>query len=715
LILSAEAANRQVEAAYVVLAHGKKEEVDWGAYRLHAVPSFDHEGEKFFLEKESPQLLHDDGLPDAFNDMAETRLLISNTLRREVFQDQADFWSFRLVVPEKVSYKHLRHVDGQPRSTLFDLHLTRGDRVVSVVRHALCLRPHAAEVRFIHLTDLHVAARNDMWGQEVNQLVHSAPGAAPLQFINFNDRLRRFVKYANEQADKGEVDFVLMLGDLVDFVQPGFGEPDPDANNWHAVRDILLGTPSSGGATEPGLRVPIFTTTGNHDWRPFPYPPEVSAGLFGLTKKQAEKLDYLYSDTSNVIGEKIQSVYSKLVAEGSPILARSWWHSIVGPGLRRLQVALEHLTTRIATFEGKLLKKIIPILLAMFLGEGERVEHHLLSLRDPLWSSMTDSQIKFTLTLVLILSLLGYLFWNFRVRDWMGDFLRHKIESLIAIESSVEGLRDYLLNFNPYFNYAFRLGKCYFLVLETGHDCLTAQSFWDNGGKKVNRVTVSDNIIGGSPDTMGFFPANPHFHYSQITWLETALKRIAKENDEQRVGQARRCRIFVGVHAPPANLSPYDRRRADRGLSRSTTGALLLPKRPWLLGGYDVCYGSINHYLSEFYYLCLGYTQSDQSESSGPGIDAVFAGHAHWCVEFKLRGRPEGKTGGPWKPRVYYGKFSQEVEKDPNPPDAWWGPLLLQTAACGPPSLTDSHTPYFRLVTVDRNLGVTTLAQRQLS
>ena len=54
----------------------------------------------------------------------------------------------------------------------------------------------------------------------------------------------------------------------------------------------------------------------------------------------------------------------------------------------------------------------------------------------------------------------------------------------------------------PYFHYAFRLENCYFLVPDTGHDCLTAQSFWDDGGKKVYRIRVRDNILGGSPDTM---------------------------------------------------------------------------------------------------------------------------------------------------------------------------------------------------------------------
>jgi hypothetical protein len=120
----------------------------------------------------------------------------------------------------------------------------------------------------------------------------------------------------------------------------------------------------------------------------------------------------------------------------------------------------------------------------------------------------------------------------------------------------------------------------------------------------------------------------------------------------------------------------------------------------------------VNHYLSEFYYLCLGYREGQTHTFTGPGIDAVFAGHAHWSIEFKLQ-KP-ANTAPMWKPEVLYGRFSDAVVKSPEPPDHWWGPLLLQTGACGPPSKTDSNPPNFRYITIDASLGVSNLAPRTL-
>src|SRR5688572_25923552 len=77
---------------------------------------------------------------------------------------------------------------------------------------------------------------------------------------------------------------------------------------------------------------------------------------------------------------------------------------------------------------------------------------------------------------------------TFVVPGWIYERLRKSIESLLAIETDVASLHDYFLKLNPYFNYAFRLENCYFIALDTGHDCLTAQSFWDGGGKKVRRI-----------------------------------------------------------------------------------------------------------------------------------------------------------------------------------------------------------------------------------
>jgi len=131
---------------------------------------------------------------------------------------------------------------------------------------------------------------------------------------------------------------------------------------------------------------------------------------------------------------------------------------------------------------------------------------------------------------------------------------------------------------------------------------------------------------------MGFYPPNENYPYSQIAWLERVLASIQQEH-QQDAGARRKCRVFVGLHAPPANLSDRDRYDADERLKN---GKPVLMHRGWF-GRFDIRYGTVNHYLSEFYYLCLGYREGQTHTVTGPGIDAVFAGHAHWSIEFKLQ------------------------------------------------------------------------------
>jgi len=247
------------------------------------------------------------------------------------------------------------------------------------------------------------------------------------------------------------------------------------------------------------------------------------------------------------------------------------------------------------------------------------------------------------------------------------------------------------------------LERSYFLILDTGHDCLTAESFWDNGAKKLGPLSVDDNIIGGSPDTMAFYPPNEHYPYSQIAWMEQVLTCINSRHP-QSAGTSRPCRIFVGVHTPPANISKKARVTADE---RSNKGPFMVTH------DIDIRYGTINHYLSQFYYLCLGYREGELAKPPGPVVDAIFAGHAHWSIEFKLC-KPEAQSDG-WNPEVWYGRFSEKVERSDGDPAAWWGPLLLQTGACGPPSDTDPKTPNFRYVTVGPDLGVHHLRPRNLT
>ncbi len=721
-ILSPEALH---EDGFDVLVATSKKDGPPGPWTLQAIPSCAGDGVAFdpvFDAMEAgqalPKELTDDSLPEEFPKLASTRRLVSTTLRSVTFDDKARFWIFRARTAAVLDARHFRR--GKPLPTLYDLELRHGNECLHRVPHAFCLRDASKKkVEFAHVTDLHVAERNDLWAREYTHLISPPPAT---KFVNFNEHLRRFIRWANDLADRGQLDLVLALGDLVDFVKQGITELQAAPNNWQLFVEILTGGGDEAQRGNPGLRVPFFTTLGNHDWRGNPYPPETEAEIFGLTKKEAEQLDYVYRDHSEAVGKRIRKVHDRLVKEGSPILAHSWWHTMVSFGLRGVEVLADRIMSRFWAWANSSIRYAFYALAAATVGGlgitgllGRAIQNSPRLLRDALVQHPVLS-----IPCVLIAVALGW-FGLALLRTMAGNKLRRLVQGLIAIEKSLPNLRDYFVLLNPYFNYAFEVGNCYFLVLDTGHDCLTAQSFWDEGGKKIERLSLGDNIIGGSPDTMGFFPPNVHFPYGQIAWMERALRCIQKATG-QKVGAPRTCRVFIGVHSPAANLSAADSARASDELG--TDDSMLLPRpESWADRGYDVCYGTINHYLSQFYYLCLGVREgaTDMGKQHlGCGVDVVLSGHAHWCQEFKLAKPRDAQA--PWKPEIHWGRLSAVVERayaereDAKAPADWFGPLLLQTAGCGPRCLAKGHEgddqpPYVRLITVEPDLWVSGLKQ----
>jgi hypothetical protein len=699
----------------VIIAAPVSEDFDATAHTLSASPSFGGQGQDFTLKLTGARKLEDEALPSRFENVGETRLLISTTLRTELFPKHA-FWEVWAKPRPPIGEQHLRTVNRNPRPTLYDLALSVHGVVVGRVKHALCLRAGDSTVKFVHLTDLHVAARNDMWEAEVHAVIEGSPVTPdPQHFNNFNMCLRKFIQWANQQADEGQLDFVFMLGDLVDFNRTGLLDRTPDDSNWSALIEILSNK-------EKGLRVPIFTTTGNHDWRTFPYSPVFRLDLFGITKKCAEELDFWYRNTSVEIGKKLEEVQQKLISKGSPLLARSWWGAITGMGYRGVVAGWQRLWQRTSAVIVQYGRQLMWAFLTAWFGinnisGAKDLKWSVLEQRFSQWFHHPSWPPHFVLWLVVLAcALLITLVAPSRLYAW----LRTTLEGLIAIEAEVSTISEYFLRVNPYFNYAFQLENCYFIVLDTGPDCLTAQSFWDDGGKKVRRISIGDNILGGSPDTMGFYLANEFYPYSQISWLENVLSCIG-ESKQQDAAHPERRRIFVGLHAPPANLSPKKREQAKQQLKLNEVQNkpyVLMEEAPFggcdLLDGYDIRYGTVNHYLSQFFYLCLGYREGEQNKFTGPGVDAVFAGHAHWNMEFQLR-RPQD-AGSKWSPELLYGKFSYKVEATcQDDPDARWGPLLLQTAACGPQGgVPEEVPPNFRYVTVDGNGAVCNLRPRTL-
>lgn len=134
--------------------------------------------------------------------------------------------------------------------------------------HAVYYRPEWTDFGLAHITDTHVARRIDSFRPTLRGL--GRHGAAD-QLINWNDRFRGFVAYANRLHDGGELDLIVATGDLIDY-QFESGDDVLGAGNAGFLRDLILGVaPGPEYPHVEELRVPILLTPGNHDYRHNPY------------------------------------------------------------------------------------------------------------------------------------------------------------------------------------------------------------------------------------------------------------------------------------------------------------------------------------------------------------------------------------------------------------------------------------------------------------
>lgn len=498
--------------------------------------------------------------------------------------------------------------------------------------HAVCLTPAPSRgVRFIHLVDLHLARRNDLIESEVAVAVGTVG-----RFNNFNDRLREFVGKANETADRGELDFVIMGGDLVDFVNQGVsdGAMEPD-NNWGVFTEIVTGGDREGARGNTGLRVPVFTATGNHDWRFHPYDVADAASTFGLTDGEAGHFDFEYHDTVERLEAKRNEVFERIVREGSPISKENLLHATA----KRILVYSK-------TWQARVLVPAVSTVLGLWIpGFGDAA----VVLAAPFLAGAIHHVV------------------NRALAAWVREMVSRAI---VPIEAGVLALHDYFLNINPFFNYAVSYGSNYFVMMDTGPDCFTGQYLWDGGNKKMARLSIPDNLLGGAPDSMAFYPANEYYSPGQIVWLERVLGAICSEGKGK-------IRIFICLHAPPVNVKEAPAIPAGKD-------EVLLEQ-----GRIGVNHGTINHYVSQFLHLCRGEKEADPSYS-GPVVDLVLSGHAHRKAEFRV---------APGM-RIYYGRYSGTAIRSRFDDER---PFLVQTAACGPLSPGYLDPPYFRTVHVDQN------------
>lgn len=648
-------------------------------YGIMAKPSCQKDGQEFDLILEDRQELTVPGLPRAFDRVEQTRWQISTTLRASIFAGKARFVRFSAKPAAKLTKRQLRKVSGDPRITLYDLVLRRGAEELFTVFHALALRPAEGMLRFIHATDLHVALRNDTY--DVALKIGAEDGSA--SFVNFNNNLRRFIQHANDLADQGNLDFVLLLGDLVDFIKHNYSDRDDyGENNWRLLCDILTGTEAKGGQApeNSGIKVPVFTSPGNHDWRFFPYPPAVNKAAYGLDKKAAKALDPFWADDPEELAKTTKQFYRKMIGEGALVsnvmLGGKYLHK-VGDWLRNISDKFRE-PPRSGKVRGNLLDWLLP-----------RMATWQVQVLAPLVASgLAATELCLEQLTIVIAAVSGLMNG---IIGFVKFLVRWRSPDLMALEAGWGALRDYFLNLNPYFNYAFQVNRNYFLIMDTGFDCLRAQWFWDGGRKKLGRISIKDNLLGGSPDSMGFFDANEFYPYSQIAWMEGLLHLIS--DSEARRGDP--VQIFVGMHTPPINLSKKQRDKAELELEgkkmefpQEFPQEILLKK-----GKYNIRYGTINHYLSQFLQLCL-----DRQ------VTMVLAGHAHWRLECSLRWDAQGNN-----PLVYYGHYTDADERQEKQAHLKeWQPLIFQTPAIGPVGgdRFSKKPPHFRWIDIDESGAV---------
>lgn len=136
--------------------------------------------------------------------------------------------------------------------------------VVPVAPHAVYHRRSWSDFGLAHVTDTHVARRIDSFGR---LLTEAGRATAAAGLVNWNDRFRGFVRFANQLHAQGVLDVVIVTGDCYDYIREDDDDPAGGGNAEFLRRLVLGQAPGPDFPDVEPLRVPIFLTPGNHDYR----------------------------------------------------------------------------------------------------------------------------------------------------------------------------------------------------------------------------------------------------------------------------------------------------------------------------------------------------------------------------------------------------------------------------------------------------------------
>ncbi len=618
---------------------------------------------------QDPQEITDWNLLSDFSEVEGTQKIMNSELHYHVLGKDIRYWHVEVMLNEDDTkdYKTLLRKKGRKYlPKLYDLILKeKAGKGEKVNYHSVQITKGVnGDCNFIHLTDVHIAKRNDEILDEVLKVRSKRERKAIIDsYINFNDKLREFIRIANDMADRGELDFVVITGDLVDFAFHGWeDESNPAENNWRTFIHIITGTEAEQEKGNPGLKVAVFTSTGNHDWRLHPYNPNLLDyhESFGLEKDELDHYDYKSFDSQEYPEDRRAKRSRELTSNAFKKLNID---AFTDKGKIRLA---KFLSSKVTTW-------VLRALAALGLGGA----------------GVAGFAEKFAYTAIIIV--LWLLVWGAK------KYLEYKVRKLVDVlvdnplNAEAKAFHYYLAHINPYLDYAFQYGNHSFIVMDTGADVFIGQLLDGKELKHIKHMSLEDNILGGSPDSRAFDSEQTYYNWSQIVWLEKVLTTVSQELDGQG-------KTFLFLHAPPINP---DKDRKWKDLWESERPA---PK--WI--AKDECnltYGTINHYLSQFFYLCMGYRESElvkeEVEPSLREVDLIFSGHAHRNIEFRLE-KEWVATDKKHEIRIYSDVYSQILNKG-NPERNWekHKPVIVQTASCGLHGKYDENPPYYRKVTID--------------
>ncbi len=199
---------------------------------------------------------------------------------------------------------------------MFDIGFKRVNEKDWINYHSIIISKNGwTDFKFFHVTDLHLAERNDRiyelvkkWKSFVRKsdasgivaqsgkalsfiqrLMMKKPEEKPKtikplhkRYINPNNNFRRFIRLANKQVVQNDLDFIALTGDLIDFAILSKIDKETRKNldfdyehsNWRIFKEILLNFPQEkrrGMVSGDELLCPIFTIPGNHDFRQYHY------------------------------------------------------------------------------------------------------------------------------------------------------------------------------------------------------------------------------------------------------------------------------------------------------------------------------------------------------------------------------------------------------------------------------------------------------------